>query len=315
MKILHIDNHAGVAHQLAEFQKKAGHEATVMETWWNPTNQPHDVDFYYGQKGFFNDLRTMEKVIQFSEGYDIVHVHGGINWKRFDVLGIKLLKRRPVVVHYHGSETREGFGMSYRWVPDAKIVSRPDLLKWHPDAVFLPNPVAEHGCSFDICRKPRIVHLTNNRFTKGTDLIVRAMESLKEDMDVDFCLVEKRPHEEAITELSRSHILIDQVIDSGAIGVPSVIGVATLEAMSMGLAAISTFDEEYRSYYPGCPVVTLRPTMEDLLSRLRELLSDMERVRELGIMGRDYVRSFHSSEHLARKTLDIYSEVLERRSI
>jgi glycosyltransferase involved in cell wall biosynthesis len=248
MKILHIENHAGVAHELAECQKRAGHEATVMETWWNPTNQPHDVDFYYGRKGFVNDLHTMRKVVRFSEGYDIVHVHGGINWKRFDVLGIKLLKRKPIVVHYHGSETREGFGMSYRWVPDATIVSRPDLLKWLPDATFLPNPVAGRESTFDITRRPRIVHLTNNRSTKGTDLIVEAVKALQKEMDVEFCLVEKRPHDEAMAEVSRSHILIDQLIDSKALGVPSVIGVATLEAISMGLAAVSTFDEEYRQY-------------------------------------------------------------------
>lgn len=314
MKILHIENHAGIAHQLAEWQKKAGHEAVVMETWWNPTEQPHDVEFYYGQKGFLNDVSTMRKVVRFSRDYDIVHVHGGLNWKRFDVLGIKLLKRKPMVVHYHGSETREGFGMSYQWVPDAKIVSRPDLLKWHPDAIFLPNPVAEHRYSFDAARRPRIIHLTNNRSTKGTELIIRAMKQLKAEIDVDFCLVEKRPHEEAMAEVSRSHVLIDQVIDAKAIGVPSVIGVSTLEAMSMGLAAVSTFDEEYRHYYPGCPVVTVRPTMEDLVSRLRGLLSDMGAVKELGIKGRQYVRTSHSPENLANRSLDIYTSVMEKRS-
>jgi len=51
------------------------------------------VDLYYGQKGIFNDLRTTNKVIQLSEGYDMVHVHGRLSWKRFDILGIKSLKR------------------------------------------------------------------------------------------------------------------------------------------------------------------------------------------------------------------------------
>jgi glycosyltransferase involved in cell wall biosynthesis len=312
MKILHIENHAGVAHELAEAQKRAGHEATVMETWWNPTDQPHDVDFYYGREGLIDDLRKMRRVVRFSEDYDIVHLHGGINRKRLDVLGIKIMKRKPLVVHYHGSETREGFGMSYQWIPSARIVSRPDLLKWHPDAVFLPNPVAERDNALNMAAKPRIVHLTNNRVTKGTNLIVRAMDILKENMDVDFCLVEKRPHQDALAEIERSHILIDQVIDTKTIGVPSVIGVAALEAMSMGLAAVSTFDEEFRPYYPGCPVVAVGPSVDSLLKHLRPLLSDMKKVKALGIEGQRYVRYNHSPDRLAQRTLDIYSKVLGR---
>lgn len=312
MRVLHIENHAGVAHELAVAQRRLGHEATVMETWWNPTNQMHDVDFYYGRDGLIKDLRLMKEVIDYSEPYDIIHLHGGINWKRLDVVGIRVLKHKPFVVHYHGSETREGFGMSYRWIPHAKIVSRPDLLKWHPDAVFLPNPVIERSPTLDLTTTPRVIHLSNNRFTKGTDLIIDAMETLQKEMDIDFCLVERRPHDEAISELSRSHVLIDQVIDSKELDVPSVIGVATLEAMSMGLAVVSTFDEEYRSFYPGCPVVIVRPEKRDLIDHVRRLCSNMEHVKTLGTKGREYVKDFHSPDHLAKRTLEIYDAAIKR---
>jgi len=313
MKILHIENHAGIAHELAEAQKRAGHEATVIETWWNPTNQPHDLDYYYGQGSFFIDIGLMKKVINLSGAYDIVHLHGGINWKRFDILGMKFFKRKPLIVHYHGSETREGFGMYYRWLPDYKLLSRPDLLKWIPDATFIPSPVAERPYSFQVDRTPRIIHLSNDRKTKGSDLVVEAMTELQKEMTFDFCLMEKRPHAEAMKELAKSHILIDQVIDSSKIGVPSIIGVATLEAMSMGLVAVSTFDEEYRSYYPGCPVETVKPSKSSLNATIKRLLTDMERTKELGIRGMEHVRTYHSADHLAQEILRIYSSVLKGR--
>ena len=87
------------------------------------------------------DIKNIRKVSRACLGYDLVHVHGGINRKRLDVLAMHFIHRKPLLVHYHGSETRMGYGMAYQSMVDSKIVSRPDLLKWHPDAVFIPNPM------------------------------------------------------------------------------------------------------------------------------------------------------------------------------
>jgi glycosyltransferase involved in cell wall biosynthesis len=236
-----------------------------------------------------------------------------MHWKRWDALAIKLYRRKPMVVHYHGSDARDGYGMSYRFLADHKFLSRPDLLKWVPDGEFVPNPVGELPYSFDPGSRPRVVHMAVNRRTKGTDLIAKALNELKEEgLDFKPVVLERIDHAVAMELLSLSHILIDQVIDPRTSGLPSIIGLATLEAMSMGKAAISTFDPEYRSYYPGCPVIAISADAEALKRAVRGCVSDLEAVRERGLAGREYVRKNHSADEIVKRMMPVYESLVRK---
>jgi len=313
MRILHIENLAGVANQLAQAQRRLGHDAVVVETYANTINEPHDVDLYYTHESLFADMANARRVVRFARDFDIVHVHGGIHRKRVDVLAIGMLLRKPMVVHYHGSETRDGYGLHYQFLAGHKYLSRPDLLKWIADGEYVPNPVGEHPCSFDETARPRVLHMTVNRRTKGTDLIQRALEELKgEGFDFDYSILEKVDHAAAMMELERSHILIDQVIDPGATGIPSIIGLATFEAMAMGKVSISTFDREYRDHYPGCPVITVEPDLASLKAKIKECAGDLPRMKEIGLAGREYVRKEHSADRIVRRMMPAYESLLRR---
>jgi glycosyltransferase involved in cell wall biosynthesis len=313
MRILHIENQAGVAYQLAQAQKRLGHDTVVMETWEGFLNQPHDVSFYYSHDGIFKNLSNGRKVIKYAKDFDIIHVHGGIHRKRWDVLSIGLLHRKPMVVHYHGSETRMGYGLHYKFLAKHKFLSRPDLLKWIPDGEYIPNPVGEATYSFDEAATPRVFHMTTSRAAKGTDLIQQALEELKgRGLDFEFTVLERADHNVAMRELARSHILIDQVIDSKTNGIPSIIGLATFEAMAMGKAVISTFDSEYRSFYDGCPVITVEPSIEALKSKITECVSDLSRMKAIGIAGRKYVQENHSADQIVKRVMQVYEEAIKK---
>jgi glycosyltransferase involved in cell wall biosynthesis len=311
MGILHVENQAGVANQLAQAQRRLGHQAVVMETWYNTLNEPHDVDFYYDHKGLLSDISNGRRIVRFARDFDIVHVHGGIFWKRWDVVAMGLYLRKPMVVHYHGSETRDGYGLHYKFLAGHKFVSRPDLLKWIPTGEYIPNPVGEHEYSFDVTSKPRVFHMSTNRRTKGTDLIQKALEELsKERDDFEYVILDKVDHATAMKELGRSHILIDQVIDSQAVNIPSVIGLATFEAMAMGKVSISTFDQEYQRYYPGCPVIAIEPDLGALKEAIAKGIEDLPTMKKIGLAGRQYVKEHHSADEIVKRVMQVYEEML-----
>lgn len=314
MRILHIENQAGVANQLAQAQRGLGHHAVVMETWRNILDEPHDVEMYYTHDSLAADVRNASRIIRYAKDFDLVHLHGGMFWKRFDAVAIKTLLRKPLVVHYHGSETREGYGMHYRFLADHKFVSRPDLLKWHPDAQYVPNPVGKFPYEFERDARLRVFHMATKRGTKGTDLIEATLKAMvQKGADIDYTVLHQVPHAQAMEELRRSHLLIDQVIDPVKTGIPSIIGLATFEAMAMGKVSISSFDPEYRPYYPGCPVVAIEPTAEALEEAIMRFKDDMGSAREIGLAGRAYVREKHSAEEIVKDVMPVYEKLLRKR--
>jgi glycosyltransferase involved in cell wall biosynthesis len=167
-----------------------------------------------------------------------------------------------------------------------------------------------YAMSFDLDARPRVLHMTNDRRMKGTDDILEVVDQLKKaGLDFDFVLLEKTTHEEAMKELAACHIFIDQVVDGKAMGVPSVIGVATLEAMAMGKAVISTFEENYSKQYPNNPVIKIPYGKDNLHNALVEALGDLSMCKEIGINGRKYVEEYHSPLKAAKRTLEIYKEI------
>ena len=312
MRILHVENQVGVANQIAKAQRRLGHHAEVMETWSNTLNEPHDVEFYYTHQSLSGDIANGRRIIRYARDFDIVHVHGGIHRKRWDVLAMGLYLRKPLVVHYHGSETRDGYGMHYKFLARHKFLSRPDLSKWIADGEYIPNPVGEHEYVFDAAARPRVFHMATNRRAKGTDLIQKALAELEQEgLDFEYVVLDRVDHAAAMRELARSHILIDQVIDARAVGIPSIIGLATFEAMAMGKVSISTFDQEYRPFYPGCPVITIEPGLGPLKEAIRKSVDDLPGIREIGLAGRSYVREKHSADVIVKRVMQVYEGLLK----
>lgn len=309
MKILHVENMAGIPRILAEAQSSLGHEAHVLETWKFPADYAHDFEAYYTGK-FFADLGLMKKVVSIARKHDVVHVHGGMPRKRLDLLTAALA--RPTAVHYHGSDARMGYGLHYRWAAKKKVVSRPDLLKFVPDSEYVPNPVRPQTVTFDMARTPTVIHMANDRVTKGTELIIASAEELKnEGVKFDFILMEKRPYEEASAALSKAHILIDQVIDEAKLGIAGVIGMTTLEAMAMGKAAVCSVNKDILTrFYSGIPVVPVAPDKESLKATLRQMIGNMDDTRRIGEAGAEYVRSNHDPVTIAKRFVAMYESII-----
>lgn len=309
IRVLHVENTAGVASIIARAQNASGTFARVLETYPHPYAFEHDYEFYFDHS--IKDLGRMREIVHLAGEFDVLHVHSGINWKRFDIVAAKLFKRKPMVVHYHGSESRLGYGMSFRFLADAKLVSTPDLLKWHPDALYLPNPIERRDNVFDMNSKPRLIHMPTKRNLKGTDTIIAAVNDLKKELDFEFDLVENAPHDDAMDRLRRSHILIDQVVSSGSTSM-GIIGMVSLEAMSMGKVAVGYLTPEIKRMHPAeLPYIVIeRPDKECLKETLRTLITDMERARKIGIQSQEYVRRYHDPQVTASTLQDVYTKIM-----
>ncbi len=307
-KILHVENLAGIAATLAAAQRELGHDVHVLETWKLSVSYPHDYEFYYGN-GFFEDLKLMRRAYRVGLGHDVIHTHGGIARRRLDLLSLGL--RRPMLVEYHGSDVREGYGLHYRWLAKKKIVASPDLVERVPNAEFVPNPVVPVEPSFDTAKDATIVHMPTVREKKGTELILAAVSELKkEGTAFKFELVENVPREEALSRLGKAHILIDQVVDEKATGIPGLIGMTSLEAMARGKVAVCHVDPEWLKWYPGIPIVNTAVDKEDLKGVLKKLIDDIAEAKKIGLAGNEYVRKYHSPQAIAKRLIELYESII-----
>jgi len=293
---------------IADCINRLGHNCKILITSDDGFGQRYDYCIPYDRSKKFETVGKMISSANLASEYDVVHWHSGVARTRADFLIMKMLYSIPMVVNYHGSESRMGYGMYYKTLADKKVVSTPDLLHWHPDARFITNPVPLYDNSYDMDVTPRIVHLPTLKHERGTYLINEAVKELM-DENVKFVYkeIENHSHSAALDEISRSHIVIDAL--SKDINY-QVFGLVSLEAMSMGKVAVCHMDNNYMDFFPGCPVVNPDATVDNLKVILRGLIETPEGCRSIGRKGRNYVQRNHDPMMVARQFLDVYKEVL-----
>ena len=141
-----------------------------------------------------------------------------------------------------------------------------------------------------------IAHAPNHRGFKGTEFIISAVQSLKDEgFKVDLLLLEGLNNSEVRSILcNQVDILVDQLIATGY-------ALNALEGMSSGLPVISNFEDEVYSlplrrwsYLDECPIISASP--ENIVDTLRKLVTCPELRYQIGGAGRKYVEKYHSYE-------------------
>lgn len=137
-RILHVWNIASVASILAKFMDRFAPTQSwviarsISDRYGTTT---------YGENLDFGPRRFTVEVLWRARKYDLIHVHAFdrlIPWLE------RLYPRKPVVLHYHGSEIRRKWQARKRYWKHADLIlfSTPDLLEnAPPNAIWLPNPV------------------------------------------------------------------------------------------------------------------------------------------------------------------------------
>lgn len=140
MKILHVNNIAGVSSLLVQGLREKGFEADLIMRRPHPFGFPQETVLKSSAPEF------LFRMLKFSQSYDIVHTHA-LSYRLFfnvDVFALKALKRK-VIVHLHGTEIRESHNRLSTKLAlemcDQVLTSTLDLLSYRPDAIWLPVPI------------------------------------------------------------------------------------------------------------------------------------------------------------------------------
>jgi hypothetical protein len=142
----------------------------------------------------------------------------------------------------------------------------------------------------------QILHTPNHRGVKGTEFIVEAVHALQaRGYRIDFVLPEQRlTNEEVLDLMRRVDICVDHCIGSGW-------GLFAVEALGSGSVVMANLEDEHRlgvhrvfGWLNQSPLVSAN--IEQLEETLEYLITSPDVREELGRIGIEYVRRFHSAE-------------------
>ena len=138
----------------------------------------------------------------------------------------------------------------------------------------------------------RIVHAPSKRGIKGTDHVIEAVESLREDgYGVKLVLIENMPHRKAVEYYMQADIVVDQLLVGWY-------GVLAIECMALGKPVCVYIRDDLQSYLPSMPLVNVSP--ESLKENLRLLVEDASLRKEIGAKARRFVEETHDGDKIAK---------------
>ncbi|HET9436068.1 MAG TPA: hypothetical protein VFO50_04365, partial [Candidatus Limnocylindrales bacterium] len=313
LRILHAArNPADQAGVVVRALRKLGHDAEVWVYDENPFRYPVDreISIKSGDPQVF--WRTFQEAI---ERFDVIHFHFGRSLFPDDWGGVPPLWDLPiyrilgkkVFATWHGSDCRQMrihleknpwsyFRFSdlrpdddrtakavevFRTYADRQFVTAPDYLDYVPDAEVIgrvvdlgewPEQPAEQR---DV---PVVLHVPSRRGTKGTELLLPAIERLRaEGVGFEFRLLEGVPHDEAKAAIRAADVVVDNLITGDY-------ELVSIEAMASSRVAVANIQGPSAAAFPGAPVYSLDP--DTVVDRLRALIGDVGLRRDLAARGR-----------------------------
>jgi glycosyltransferase involved in cell wall biosynthesis len=287
---------------LKEFEIKGG------LTYFRPKNSAEKIYFK------LSDLLRKGKVSQIIEKYnlddfDIIHYDAGLDIFRNSSLAKRWKSMgKKIVCCYYGSDLRiRGLIKEMDEISDLNITSEYDHLALKKDLHYIFYPYNNSELperKWNISEKIKIVHSPTNRKYKGTDLILRVIERIKEKFDIEFILLENLPRREVLDIKSGCDISIDQV--GGNMGGTGY-GKAGLETLSMGIPTITNMTDEYAEWLPENPFVVAN-NGKDLYDHLSRLISSEQIREEFGSRGKLWVDKYHGFKSVNSRLMELYRE-------
>ena len=170
----------------------------------------------------------------------------------------------------------------------------------------LPADVSQYTCSENKVKGKVVFHHGVSRpGFKGTKLIVEALNELKKRYpnDVELVIPENLPFAKYMETLRNANVVVDQA-NSYSYGMNAII------AMAMGKRVLSGAEPEAIQALgeDACPVVNIKPNVEDIIERLAKVLEQRESFVEMGIETKQYVERVHECSHVAQKYIQFCVE-------
>lgn len=150
-------------------------------------------------------------------------------------------------------------------------------------------------------RKIVIVHAPSDQVIKGTEYVLKAINRLERNYELDFLLVYGMPHYQARAIYRKADIAIDQLL-------VGTYGVFAIEAMALGKPVTCYIREDLWGTYPKeLPIISAHP--DNLYEQLKSLIENPDLRYDLGVRGRNYVEKYHDSLKIARQLIELYKNL------
>jgi glycosyltransferase involved in cell wall biosynthesis len=306
MKVLHIRNVANVANTLAQFQKELGHEAFVIGI--TKTNLYHEdlnigLNLEYNKFELLNRFTRIVKTLIKNRKYDVFHLHNGGIFPWDSDIPLWFRRYGTTIVHWHGGKLRNNPNLFGAKFANKVIVSTPDLLKFTSNGVWIPNPIDLGKFPYvGVKKKPdmiTIVHAPTRRSIKGTEYLINAVESLKNDgyKNINLKIVEKEPYDKAIEIYKQADIIVDQLLIGWY-------GMLAIEGMALGKPVCCYIRNDLESLIHSLPILNI--SQRNIRATLQELIEDEILREKIGKKGREYVKNSHDAKMVTKKVCELY---------
>jgi glycosyltransferase involved in cell wall biosynthesis len=295
MNIAHIGNTAGVAFTIASEQQKNGHKIDIFVFDDGTHKQFGGIGINYNSR--WEKWRFHQKL----QGYDVWHYH-----YPYGSLKEKLESKKTGKIflkHYHGDDLRGKHEKEFC------VVSTPDLLKYAPKGVWIPNPINFKEI-LNIKQKPsskipKIAHYPYYNVMKSfTDYHSVALTKLENHGACNVIKIVNVPHKESLELISTCDIVIGKIL-------PDVgwFGKFELEGMALGKPVIAyVSDELYNKFKP--PI--FRTTPDTIENDISSLLADMDERERLSKEGLKYVKDNHDASKVTKLIQDCYEKLVKQ---
>lgn len=225
--------------------------------------------------------------------YDIYHFDGGMDFFR-DLRFAKEIKKRgkKIVCCYYGSDLRtRGIFKELDDMSDLNLTVEYDHLSLHKDInyIYFPFDVSDYEIKRKSNKKIKIIHSPTNRKFKGTDKILKVINEIDKERQIEFILIENMERNKVLEIKSLCDLAIDQV--GGEMG-GSGYGKNSIENLSMGVPTFTEFTDDYLKFIKENPFI--HSTIDTLKENLFKLIDNEILRNEFSIKGRMWVEKFHS---------------------
>lgn len=152
-----------------------------------------------------------------------------------------------------------------------------------------------------------IFHGITRAKEKGSDIVIDALEKVSKCFPerVFVNVVSHIPLREYLLQMSQSDIVIDQCYAYSY-------GMNAIEALAMGKVVLSGNEpnnmKEFGIDY--CPVINIRPSVDDIVEKLKQLVNDPTRIKEISNQSKHYVSQIHNCENIANKYIELFESLL-----
>lgn len=161
-----------------------------------------------------------------------------------------------------------------------------DKIKYKPNVVHDGKVVIFHGI--------------NRVKDKGSDYIKEAMNIIQKRYpdDVECIVAERMPYNDYLNAISKANIIIDQCKSFGY-------GINACISLAQGKIVLSGAEKLVVQNMKGdCPVINIRPDVNQIVYELEELIKKKNDFEELGFNSRKYVEENHNYIKIAQQYLD-----------